>query len=284
MPELPEVETIARGLRLLLACRTIVAVPYAADHLVSNGVNRLRRELIGKHIRDVSRRGKLLFLDFQDDARLAFHLRMTGRLGVLPSVTLSPASSRDQPGTSRDKHAHLLLDLDDQTTLYFQDQRKFGTCRYFSGEELAAWPFYRDLGPEPLELGVSDFQERIRGKKGRIKALLLDQKFIAGIGNIYADESLFRASIHPATPADRISPQRLERLLVSIREVLTEALAASGSSIRDYRTAAGLVGTFQNNFFVYGCKGQPCKRCGNPLRTAKIAGRTTCFCPACQKA
>ncbi|SMP64881.1 DNA-(apurinic or apyrimidinic site) lyase [Desulfonatronum zhilinae] len=272
MPELPEVETIARGLRPLLTGRTVTGVTHIAAHLVKGG--DLAQKVIGRTIRGVSRRGKLLFLNFPDQDVMAFHLRMTGRLGLMPSG-LPPAL-----------HVHLLLNLDDGTALYFQDQRKFGTCGLFSSEELERWPFYRDLGPEPLGLDLETFAKRISGEKGRskarIKALLLDQRIIAGIGNIYADESLFRAGIHPAAPANLIVPERLARLLDSLQSVLTEAIAAGGSSIRDYRTAAGLVGTFQNTFQVYGRGGLPCKQCGTPIQTAKIAGRTTCFCPSCQ--
>lgn len=273
MPELPEVETIARGLRPLLTGRTVTGMPHIAPHL-ANGDQCLVGDVIGRTIRGVSRRGKLLFLDFPDQQMLAFHLRMTGRLGLMPSG-LPPAV-----------HVHLLLDLDNGTALYFQDQRKFGTCGLFSCENLERWPFYRDLGPEPLGLDVEAFTRRISGEKGRnktkIKALLLDQRVIAGIGNIYADESLFRAGIHPATPANQIDPDRQARLLKSLQGVLAEAIAAGGSSIRDYRTAAGLVGTFQNTFRVYGRKGLPCTQCGTHLQAAKVAGRTTCFCPRCQ--
>jgi formamidopyrimidine-DNA glycosylase len=269
MPELPEVETIARGLRPLLMGRSITGVPHIAAHLAQD-TRDLARKITGRTILGVSRRGKLLFLDFPNQDVLAVHLRMTGRLGLMPSG-LAPAL-----------HVHLLLDLDDGTALYFQDQRKFGTCGLFAGEELMRWPFYRNLGPEPLGLDLETFTRRISGKKGRIKALLLDQRVIAGIGNIYADESLFRAGIHPATPGNRIAPKRLAGLLASIQSVLDEALAAGGSSIRDYRTAAGLVGTFQNTFQVYGRGGLPCVLCGTALQTAKVAGRTSCFCPDCQ--
>ena len=269
MPELPEVETIARGLRPLLTGRTITGAPHIAAHLAKDD-GKLAQDMIGRTIRGVSRRGKLLFLEFPNQDVLAFHLRMTGRLGLMPSG-LPPAL-----------HVHLLLDLDDGTALFFQDQRKFGTCGLFSSAELERWPFYRNLGPEPLGLDLETFARRISGKKSRIKALLLDQRIIAGIGNIYADESLFRVGIHPATPGNLIAPERLAGLLTSLQDVLEEAIAAGGSSIRDYRTAAGLVGTFQNTFQVYGRKGLPCTECGTLLQTAKVAGRTTCFCPRCQ--
>ncbi|WP_045222202.1 bifunctional DNA-formamidopyrimidine glycosylase/DNA-(apurinic or apyrimidinic site) lyase [Desulfonatronum thioautotrophicum] len=273
MPELPEVETIARGLRPMLTGRSVMNIPHMAAHLAPVGPpagQTMLHTLVGREIHGVSRRGKLLFLELAQDDVLAFHLRMTGRLGIAPC------------GTPPDPHVHLLLDLDNGSSLYFQDQRKFGMCTLFSPDQLAAWPFFRDLGPEPLELSPEQFARQIRGKTGRIKALLLDQRIIAGIGNIYADESLFRAGIHPATPANQLTPMQQSQLLAAIQSVLQEAIAAGGSSIRDYRTAAGLVGTFQDTFEVYGRKGLPCKHCNSPLQTTKVAGRTTSFCPSCQ--
>ncbi len=270
MPELPEVETIARGLKLALVGRRITDVSFLGVHLVGADREGFRNKLVNRTIRDVHRRGKLLLIELDSKARLAFHLRMTGRLGLMPA-RLPPA-----------RHVHLLLPLDNETALYFQDQRKFGTCRHLETGELEAWPFYQNLGPEPLTLSAADFTTRLQARKGRIKALLLNQGFIAGIGNIYADESLFRAGIHPATPADGLSPARINALHAAIRSVLTEAIAAGGSSIRDYRTAAGLVGSFQNDFQVYGRKGQPCPQCHQPIRTAKVAGRTSAYCPRCQ--
>lgn len=270
MPELPEVETIARGLRPVLVGRTIISMSIPGGHLIRQNQKLFQSKLIGRRILDTHRRGKILFLELDDDTLLAFHLRMTGRLGMAPT------------GRTVGKHVHLLLDLDNDTTLFFQDQRKFGTCGYYKAEELKAWPFYASLGPEPFALSARDFASMLKGRKGRIKALLLDQRFVAGIGNIYADESLFRARVHPATPANVLSPNKARRLHTAIQAVLHEAIAAGGSSIRDYRTASGLVGSFQNAFHVYGRGSQPCTRCGSLIQTAKVAGRTSSFCPRCQ--
>lgn len=272
MPELPEVETIAAELRRLLPGRTITRVAVLGAHLcppLKSG-NHLEN-LCGRRMHSVRRRGKLLLLDLDGNATLAVHLRMTGRIGLMPA------------GHAPQVHVHLLLDLDDRTTMYFQDQRKFGTCRLFEAQELEAWPFFRRLGPEPLEISAEQFIVRVRTKKSRIKALLLNQQFLAGIGNIYADESLFRACIHPTAAARTLSSTQLSNLHTALRDVLTEAIAAGGSSIRDYRTAAGLVGSFQNNFQVYGRENLPCIRCGVLIQSAKVAGRTSCFCPACQQ-
>lgn len=270
MPELPEVETIARGLRPLLVGRTITGVSILGPHLIPKRGKNFEEQMIGKRILDVYRRGKILIVELDNMNRLAFHLRMTGRLGLMPSG--------EKPG----QHVHLLLALDDQTSLFFQDQRKFGTCALFAAGELEAWPFYAGLGPEPLAMDKEEFAARLKGKRGRIKGLLLDQRFIAGIGNIYADESLFRAGIHPALAADRLTPGQIGKLHAAVQDVLTEAIAAGGSSIRDYRTAAGLAGVFQETFQVYGCKSLPCHRCKGIVQTTRVAGRTSSFCPRCQ--
>jgi formamidopyrimidine-DNA glycosylase len=270
VPELPEVETIARGLRPVLVGRTIIGVSILGPHLVPNHKKNFQQELTGKRILDVHRRGKILIIELDNMHRLAFHLRMTGRLGLMPSEA--------RP----EKHVHLLLALDDQTSLFFQDKRKFGTCGLFAAGELETWTFYAGLGPEPLVLHKDDFAARLTEKKRQIKGLLLDQRCIAGIGNIYADESLFRAGIHPATTADKLTSEQMSKLHAAVQDVLTEAIAAGGSSIRDYRTAAGLVGSFQEIFQVYGRKSLPCLRCNHLIQTTKVAGRTTAFCPHCQ--
>lgn len=254
----------------MLVGRTITGASILGHHLVPNRASSFVRKLTGKRILDVHRRGKILIVELENMNRLAFHLRMTGRLGLMPSA--------EKPG----KHVHLLLSLDDHASLFFQDQRKFGTCALFAAGELEAWPFYAGLGPEPLGLDKGEFAARLRGKRGRIKGLLLDQRFIAGLGNIYADESLFRAGIHPAIAADRLTRRQIGKLHAAVQDVLAEAISAGGSSIRDYRTAAGLVGSFQETFQVYGRKSLPCPRCNTSIQTTKVAGRTSSFCPRCQ--
>jgi formamidopyrimidine-DNA glycosylase len=273
VPELPEVETIARGLRPVLVGRVIIGVSILGPHLVPNLKENFQQKLTGKRILDVHRRGKILIIELDNMHRLAFHLRMTGRLGLMPL-----GEKPEKP----EKHIHLLLALDDQTSLFFQDKRKFGTCGLFAAGELETWLFYASLGPEPLALDKDDFAARLTEKKGQIKGLLLDQRCIAGIGNIYADESLFRAGIHPATTADKLTLEQMYKLHAAVQDVLTEAIAGGGSSIRDYRTAAGLVGSFQETFQVYGRKSLPCPRCDSLIQTTKVAGRTSSFCPHCQ--
>jgi formamidopyrimidine-DNA glycosylase len=177
----------------------------------------------------------------------------------------------------------VVFGLDDGNRLFFDDARKFGYVRALSDSDLATWDFWRSLGPEPLEIAAPGFAELFRGRRGRIKALLLDQTVIAGIGNIYADESLFRASIRPDAQAGELSPDRLRVLHGHLVDVLRESIAECGSSIRDYRDAHGDAGAFQNRFRVYGRSGQPCVACGRTLATGKVAGRTTVYCERCQK-
>ena len=239
-----------------------------------------------------SRRGKLLLLPFSgsgfpensgqagrknesvsdSDHRLlglGIHLKMTGRIFVYPA------------GTEPEKHTRVIFDLDNGTRIFFDDARKFGHMRVLTPRVLHQWAFWNCLGPEPLEIDANTFAERFINRGGTIKALLLDQRVIAGCGNIYADESLFRAGIRP--DARQLQVGRLFRLHDALQAVLAEAIAACGSSIRDYRTAQGDVGAFQNCFNVYGRAGKSCIQCGTILQKCRIAGRTSVFCPHCQE-
>ncbi|MEW5774543.1 MAG: bifunctional DNA-formamidopyrimidine glycosylase/DNA-(apurinic or apyrimidinic site) lyase [Thermodesulfobacteriota bacterium] len=202
---------------------------------------------------------------------LAVRLGMSGRLWLAA------------PGAEPEKHTHVIFDLDDGRRLFFTDPRTFGSVRAMPGGRLAAWSAFAALGPEPLEIGPAGFAARFAGRSGKMKALLLDQTVVAGVGNIYADESLFRAGISPEARADKVSEARLHRLHAALSEVLAEAIAANGSSIRDYRDAHGDAGAFQNAFRAYGRHGQPCLTCGTTLTKVTVAGRTTTYCRKCQK-
>jgi formamidopyrimidine-DNA glycosylase len=272
MPELPEVETVARGLASLVTGRVIVGVDLRHPGIVLGGAIRSwELGLANKIIHQVHRRGKLLVFTLSDGLFMVFHLKMTGRVWVVPRSFILT------------KHDHLVLHLSDGDRIVFNDQRKFGYAGLFTAGELVQWPFYRDLGPEPLSLGYDAFKKIVSVTRARIKAVLLDQKRIAGIGNIYADESLFRAGIHPCSRSSELSETQAEILLDSLKQVLAEAIAAGGSSIRDYRNAHGEHGLFQVCLSVYGRKGFPCPHCGNMLISLKVAGRTSTLCPLCQK-
>ncbi|MHC1700026.1 MAG: bifunctional DNA-formamidopyrimidine glycosylase/DNA-(apurinic or apyrimidinic site) lyase [Humidesulfovibrio sp.] len=288
MPELPEVETIARTLAGEVESRLILAVDVLDPSAVEPQAEAFRELVLGRRIAAVGRRGKLLLLHLQapgghDGGTIAVHLRMTGRV-----LALAPGEAPVRP--------RVILTLSDRGNgglqLVFSDVRRFGRMHAFAPGggpgSIDRWPFYRDLGPEPLLISAQDFRRCLApcGKKSRarIKALLLDQTVMAGIGNIYADEALLRAGIRPDAAAGDLSARRLERLFAAIQAVLAQAIAENGSSIRDYRDAHGDAGAFQNHFRAYGRAGQPCLDCGTPLRSMRVAGRTSTFCPRCQTA
>ena len=272
MPELPEVETIARTLRPGVEGRVITKATLLNTGTLEGDVELAACE--GARLGVPGRRGKLLLLPFADNAGqatgLAFHLRMTGRL-FLYTNDMQP-----------EKHTRAIFDLDDGQRLFFDDARKFGLVRVLTPENERTWTFWNNLGPEPLAINAKTFAARFAGKRGRMKSLLLDQTVIAGVGNIYADESLFRAGIHPAARAVDLPLPALMRLHGELREVLEESIDACGSSIKDYRTARGDAGAFQNAFRVYGRAGKACVTCKQPLERLQVAGRTTVCCPRCQ--
>lgn len=284
MPELPEVETVARTLRPQVQ----ECVLSGAEVLRASSLHPLSlplAALTGRRIADVGRRGKLLLLHLAPPDgtpesgpapdMLAVHLRMTGRLMTWPRST--------PPGP----HTRCIFNLrapdGDARRLFFDDTRAFGLVLAATPEIRQAWDFWRELGPEPLEIGARAFAALLKGRGAALKAVLLDQKVIAGIGNIYADESLFQAGLDPRRKAAGLSPAQSRCLLAALQDVLRRSIAQCGSSIRDYRDANGDVGAFQNSFAVYGRGGAACVRCGRPLEKIRVAGRATVFCPHCQK-
>ena len=271
MPELPEVETIARGLVPLICGSSIQNVDLVQPGCVQGDVQAFVQGLTGAGIDNVRRRGKLLIMDLSSGLLLVGHFKMTGKFLFYP------------PGHSvQTSHTRCILHLDSDCTLVFEDQRKFGYLRLMTQEEMETWPFYAHLGPEPLDISAHDFGHRLRTRHAAIKSLLLNQTCIAGIGNIYADESLYLAGIHPQTPADTLSSERLKKLHASLQQVLTTALQAGGSSFRDYVDGLGRPGSYQDTFMVYGRGGKTCPHCQTDLETARVAGRTSVFCPCCQ--
>lgn len=268
MPELPEVETIARGLHALVKGRRICKVQLLTPSVLRAGNPD---SLPGRTITHVSRRAKLLLAHLDNDECLAFHLKMTGRVWIA-----SP--DRELP-----KHTHLVCGLEGHDRLVFEDTRRFGFFGIFGPQDFEAWSFYNSLGPEPLESSAEELAERLGARRAGVKSLLLNQTVLAGIGNIYADESLFAARIHPASVAANIPRAKLVLLCTELRRILREAIAAGGSTISDYRNAYGKSGIFQDSFAVYGKKGEPCPACGRALKAKQIAGRTSTHCPQCQK-
>jgi formamidopyrimidine-DNA glycosylase len=274
MPELPEVETIVRGLRSRLTGRRVARVCIAHPGIVKGRAAALSAGLECATVREVRRFGKHILLRVGRRGQagshwLIVHLGMTGQLVVEPTRRAVR------------RHTHAWLELEGGESLRYIDPRRFGRLRVTPGEDLPEE--LSRLGPEPLEIGEEDFVRRVRSRAARMKSLLLDQRFLRGVGNIYADETLFRAGIHPATPGRRISPKRARNLWRAMRRVLQEAIALGGSSVSNYVDAAGQPGGFQFRHRVYGRAGQPCVNCGARLRRAIIAGRGTAWCPKCQR-
>ena len=269
MPELPEVETIINQLRPRLVGRRIVAVRVGWERIVDRPpVEVFCRHLRGQAFAEARRRGKFLLFPLQRGDTLLVHLRMTGRLLLQPA------------GVQPDRHTHVVLTLDDGQQLHYRDVRKLGRLYLVDDPQ----EVIGGLGPEPLsaDFDAAALAARLAGRRARIKSLLLDQRVLAGLGNIYADEALFRARIHPLRPAESLTAEEVTRLHVAIREVLAEAIEAQGSTFRDYRSAAGQPGRFQERLRVFRRQGKPCPRCGAPLERIRVGGRGTHFCPRCQ--
>ena len=262
MPELPEVECVVRSLRPWLEGRRIEAVEIHSPLVTGGDPGWISRFLPGRFIEAVRRRGKFILLELSEGC-CAVHLRMTGRL--LWQGEEGPYTR----AVIRFGHGRLLLD----------DIRQF--ARIYAGP-VPPEPVAR-LGPDALEVTADEFRRRLSGRRRRIKPLLLDQRFLAGLGNIYADEALHRAGIHPLQPAAALSARRAEHLHKAIIEVLQEAIAAGGSSISDYVDGAGRKGGFQLQHRVYGREGRPCPLCGAAVRRIVVAQRGTWFCPRCQR-
>ncbi|MGH2536434.1 MAG: bifunctional DNA-formamidopyrimidine glycosylase/DNA-(apurinic or apyrimidinic site) lyase [Candidatus Promineifilaceae bacterium] len=270
MPELPEVETIARGLRRPLIGRRIISARFDwPRQVVIPSAAELARRIPGRCITAVGRRGKYLIFSLDDGQSLVIHLKMTGQLGVYPAE--APA----------DKHVHTALALEGGDELRFRDMRKFG--RVYLVDDLTQ--VTGALGPEPLDkhFGAKKLADRLQGRTRQLKPLLLDQSFVAGVGNIYADEALFEAGLHPQRPANELSPAEIEALHSAIRYVLTTGILKQGASLDAvYRTPDGAMGQMQEAFKVYGRGDQPCYRCGTPIRRIILGQRSTHFCPGCQ--
>lgn len=271
MPELPEVETLARDLRRLLVGAEILGVETCWPRTVAvPTAEELTAQLPGRSIVDVSRRGKFLVVSLSDSSYLLIHLRMSGQLRV-EAASCSPGG-----------YARVIFQLVDGRQLVFSDTRKFGRV-YWTRDpsEVIA-----DLGPEPLEDGLSlqDFAAALTRRRGAIKPLLLNQRFLAGLGNIYTDEALFVAGIHPLRKADSLTAEEAERLYRAIRLVLRQAIDNRGTTLDDerYLDAEGWPGSYGERLRVYRRVGEPCPRCGQPIGRIVVGGRGTHLCPRCQ--
>lgn len=273
MPELPEVEMVCSGLRAHLPGRRILRLEVRCADVIHQALTAetFAAALEGKTFQHIERRGKYIVLVL-DDAWLACHLRMTGKL-LLHTESAAPG-----------KHTHIIFRLDDGSQLFYDDVRRFGGFIY-SQEDPLLQPPLNTLGPEPLsdDFSATLFYESCRGRKRPVKSHLLDQHVVAGIGNIYADEILFRAGVRPRKCAARLTKKECAAIVCATKTVLTEAISAGGSTIRDYVDSEMRAGSYQLAHQVYGRAGKPCRRCGATLKSVVVGGRSSVYCPHCQK-
>jgi formamidopyrimidine-DNA glycosylase len=271
LPELPEVETVVRDLRPRLVGRRIAAVRAGRKKLRNPWRTAWAAALAGQTVRAVRRRGKWIVIELAGEHRLVVHLGMTGQLTVA------------EAGRAPQDHTHLVFDLDGGGQLRFRDIRRFGSATLFDSDAcLDAFFAACGLGPEPFDLPAGYWAKCLAATTRSLKAVLLDQRVAAGVGNIYADESLFEARLHPARRGCDLDPKEANRLRRAIATVLRRAIDRRGSSIRNYVGGSGLQGEYQNEFRVYGRTGQPCPRCGTAIARIRLAGRSTHYCPRCQ--
>lgn len=271
MPELPEVETVARGLAGQLVGQTFAGVTVGWPRTIAfPSAAQFKKQIVGRRVMSVGRRGKYVIVNL-DIGTLLIHLKMSGRLQVVPS------------GKPLDKHTHTVLGLDNGRQLRFHDVRKFGRVYLVSDPAQITGK----LGPEPLagDFTMDSFRHLLARRTGRLKPLLLNQEFLAGLGNIYADESLFAASLHPLRKADSLTPEEQAQLYRAIRTVLGRAVQSRGTTLDDggYLDARGEAGTYQDQVTVYGRTGKPCLVCDSAIERIVLGGRSTHYCPRCQR-
>ncbi|MCE9530890.1 MAG: bifunctional DNA-formamidopyrimidine glycosylase/DNA-(apurinic or apyrimidinic site) lyase [Planctomycetes bacterium] len=271
MPELPEVETVVRDLRPLLVDRRFVAIRTSGQSLRAQWEKTWEAQLLGSLVRAIRRRGKWILIDLEPAGLLVLHLGMTGQLTVVSTAT------------AVENHVHLTFDLDtgDQQ-LRFRDIRRFGSATYHQDEQEWITQNPERLGPEPFDMEARYFREKLAKTDRSLKAILLDQSVVAGVGNIYADESLYTAKLDPRRRGRDLQKTEADRLRKAIVTVLTRAIKYRGSTIRNYVGGSGLKGGYQDEFLVYGRTEKPCYRCKTPIECIRLAGRSTHFCPACQ--
>ena len=268
MPELPEVETTVRGLERVLKGRRITRVEMRRADLRRSFPKDLGQRLTGAKVTGLGRRAKYGLIHTDRNDTMVFHLGMSGSWRI----------DRAELG----KHDHLVLDTDEGRRLALNDPRRFGSVDLVGTNALDEWPAFKALGPEPFDLDAGDLRKRLAGRTAALKLLLGDQRIVAGLGNIYVCEALYRARIHPKRAAGSVSTERLKTLVVAIRKVLDEAIDAGGSTLRDFVSPEGELGYFSKTFAVYDREGKPCG-CGGEVKRIVQGGRSTFYCPRCQR-
>ena len=287
MPELPEVETVRTGLEMVLKGQVIrkvtlrrkdLRIPFPAD---------LPRRLAGQKILAIRRRAKYLLFDLVGGDVLIAHLGMSGRFTCHPALVAGSGTNKSRmPQQVRHDitaHDHVIFEFEDGKTLIYNDARRFGLITIARSEELPSHPLFAALGPEPLEREFSaGYLRKALEKRGTpVKVALMDQALVVGVGNIYASEALFLAGVNPNIPA-KAAAGKAKELVSAIQKVLRDAIASGGSSLRDFIHVSGEAGYFQHRFNVYGRKGEPCFQCGEFIKSTRLSGRSTFFCPDCQ--
>ncbi|HEU5047560.1 MAG TPA: bifunctional DNA-formamidopyrimidine glycosylase/DNA-(apurinic or apyrimidinic site) lyase [Rickettsiales bacterium] len=273
MPELPEVETVCRGLAAHITGSTITHVDVRRRDLRTKLPDRLEKAITGKKVLKIDRRAKYVLIHLQGGEVLIVHLGMSGNLILYDRM---PEPLR--------KHDHVLVMFKPFKLMVFNDARRFGLMELATEKTLESHKLFAGLGPEPFDPVLDkEFYEILQGSKAPIKSVIMDQRKIVGVGNIYACEALFRSHIHPERPAHTVTKKEAGLLLTSIRQVLEEAIESGGSTLRDYVRSSGDAGYFQHHFSVYGRKGEPCVVCKTPVSILRQSGRSTFFCAKCQK-
>lgn len=274
MPEMPEVEIIRRYLDTQVAGKTIMNLDIRLPRMIKwPDVEGFRALVTGRTIKSMNRRGKYLLMELDNDSKVVFHLRMTGRLVYEPM------------GETSDHHARVIFYLQDGASLVYGDTRTLGTIHGLKSQELGMLKGLAEMGPEPLsaEFTAEYLYKTANQRKVAIKSFLLNQKYIGGIGNIYADEALFLAGIHPLRPANSLTQTECGRLWESVNKVIADGIADGGTTFRDYQNGEGGKGSHQEHLYVYGRKGEQCCNCGAVIERITVGGRGTHFCPNCQE-
>ena len=274
MPEMPEVEIIRRYLDTQVAGKTIMNLDIRLPRMIKwPNVEGFRALVTGRTTTSMNRRGKYLLMELDNDSKVVFHLRMTGRLVYEPT------------GETSDHHARVIFHLQDGASLVYGDTRTLGMIHGLKPQELGMLKGLAEMGPEPLsaEFTAEYLYKTANQRKVAIKSFLLNQKYIGGIGNIYADEALFLAGIHPLRPANSLSQAECSRLWESVNKVIAAGIADGGTTFRDYQNGEGGKGSHQEHLYVYGRKGAPCRNCGAVIERITVGGRGTHFCPKCQE-
>jgi len=275
MPELPEVETVVKGLRPLITDKIVTAVEIREENMIGfpeADIETFTDSLIGSKIEAINRRGKYIIIELSTNKKMVIHLRMTGKLLV------------KEVEEFRDKHTHVIFSLNDGQEIRFNNIRKFGRVYLIDKNHPEQAGGLADLGPEPLsdELEIEDFKKLFENRRALMKSLLLNQHFVAGIGNIYADEILFRSAVRPDRTADTLTEAEKEAIYHNMREILKKGIIYGGTSFSDYVNAFGEKGSFQEELRVHQREGEKCFKCGTVIEKIKISGRSTYFCPQCQ--